>query len=217
MRIGLMDKMDDFMENYSGTLVEKWAKDNKLPYMVKQKKYEEALVKTEELLVDFAETEREPIYIYEQGRIYEKMAQEGAAKYTYMSQSKYEEILTNYPNSPVSRLAAIRMGKEPPEQKWAFNQPIPECHALHPNYPNPFNPETTIRFDLPDASHISLIIYDITGREVVKLVDTNKPLGYHSVIWDGKDRHGNPVSSGVYIYRIKIGAFTQAKKMVLVR
>ncbi|MBL7135935.1 MAG: right-handed parallel beta-helix repeat-containing protein [Candidatus Marinimicrobia bacterium] len=215
--IGLMNKMDDFMENYPGTLVEKWAKDNKLPYMIKYKEYEQALQKTDELLINFANTEREPVYIYEQGRIYEKMTEDGLGKYIEQSQLKYEKLLNEYSDSPISFIAAVKLGKKPPEQKWAFNQPIPECYALHPNYPNPFNPETNIRFDLPDASHVSLIIYDITGREVVKLVDSSKPCGYHKVIWDGKDRHGNPVSSGVYIYRIKIGAFTQAKKMVLVR
>ena len=63
-------------------------------------------------------------------------------------------------------------------------KPVPQEFALHQNYPNPFNPVTTINYDLPQQTHVNLMIYDILGREVVKLVSEEIPAGYQSVIWN---------------------------------
>gem|GEM_PF-4629282 len=78
---------------------------------------------------------------------------------------------------------------------------LPEEFAIFDNYPNPFNPVTTIRYNIPEPSTVSLIIYDITGREVRRLVDGTVEPGYHSAVWDGAGISGTTVSSGVYIYR----------------
>ena len=94
---------------------------------------------------------------------------------------------------------------------------IPETFALHQNYPNPFNPITTLRYDLPVDNHITLTIYDLNGREINQLVNTNQPAGYKSVQWNATDMHGKPVSAGVYLYQIRAGAFVQTKKMVLLK
>ncbi len=100
---------------------------------------------------------------------------------------------------------------------------IPETYSLGPNFPNPFNPTTTIRYELPEDSFTELRIYELMGREIRTLVNGNETAGYKNVLWDGKDSFGTPVSSGVYIYRISTksteggGQFSQVRKMILLR
>lgn len=95
--------------------------------------------------------------------------------------------------------------------------PIPERFALHQNYPNPFNPTTTIEYDLPKDAYVKLVIYDILGREVVTLVDEPQNTGYRSVKWQGNDKSGILLSSGIYIYRITAGYFNRSKMMLLIK
>ena len=99
---------------------------------------------------------------------------------------------------------------------------IPESFALHQNYPNPFNPYTTILYDLPHDSRLTLVIYDILGRQVRTLVNKDKVAGYHSVLWNGKDRSGIPAAAGVYIYRINARGiegklYSKTRKMLLLQ
>jgi hypothetical protein len=92
--------------------------------------------------------------------------------------------------------------------------------ALYQNQPNPFNPETTIRYDLPDAggrTRVHLTIYDVAGRRVRELVNEDKNAGRYSVIWNGRDDHGIPVSSGVYFYRLNAAKQQQTRKLVLLK
>ncbi len=93
----------------------------------------------------------------------------------------------------------------------------PERFALEPNYPNPFNPATTIRYQLAENSKVTLKIYNLLGQEVRTLVNAQKLSGSHSVIWDGKNNHGQRVTSGVYFYRLQAGDFVKTRKMVLVK
>jgi len=94
---------------------------------------------------------------------------------------------------------------------------IPDKFLLHPPYPNPFNPITTIRYDLPEQATVNIIIYDMLGRRVKTVVKTNQEAGFKSVIWDGTNNQGNPVSAGVYFYQIQAGDFVLTKKMVLLK
>ncbi|MCX7761653.1 MAG: FG-GAP-like repeat-containing protein [Candidatus Kryptonium sp.] len=94
----------------------------------------------------------------------------------------------------------------------------PDDYELYQNYPNPFNPYTNISFYLPIDKKISLIIYDVTGREVIRLIDEQEfPKGKHNVVWDGKDQNGKPVASGTYFYKLKFGNFEKTRKMMLVK
>ena len=88
---------------------------------------------------------------------------------------------------------------------------------LHQNYPNPFNPTTLIRYDLPVNEHVSINIYDLTGKIVKSLVNTNQDAGYRSIHWNATSDLGQPVSAGMYIYTIQAGEFRQTKKMVLLK
>jgi len=80
------------------------------------------------------------------------------------------------------------------------------------NYPNPFNPLTTIRYELPVAAHVSLIVSDIIGREVARLVDGFEGAGYKSVTFDA-----GHLASGIYMYRLQVGSFVQTRKLVLMK
>ncbi len=95
---------------------------------------------------------------------------------------------------------------------------IPEEYALEANYPNPFNPSTTIRYQLPAAGYVSLMVYDLTGKLIRTLVSAARPAGYHRAVWDGTDQRGATVATGVYFYRIAVdNAFVQTRKMVLMK
>jgi hypothetical protein len=95
--------------------------------------------------------------------------------------------------------------------------PAPEATFLAQNFPNPFNPNTTISFGLKVRGHVSLRIYDAAGRLVEDLIDGSKPAGQYSVIWNGKDRYGSPAASGVYFYKLTTGEFEKTRKMILLR
>jgi flagellar hook assembly protein FlgD len=86
------------------------------------------------------------------------------------------------------------------------------------NFPNPFNPRTTIEFALPKPENVTLCIYDIGGRLISRVLDAvHYSEGWHSISWDGKNAAGRRVATGVYFYRFNAGEFSETKRMVLVR
>tara|TARA_B100000315_G_C14007377_1_gene332938 strand:+ start:91 stop:408 length:318 start_codon:yes stop_codon:yes gene_type:complete len=94
---------------------------------------------------------------------------------------------------------------------------IPSTFALHQNFPNPFNPITTLSYDLPNDSDVRLAIFDMLGNEVATLVNTNQQAGFRSVQWDATDSMGRSVSAGVYLYQIRASDYVQTQKMVLLK
>ena len=88
---------------------------------------------------------------------------------------------------------------------------------LDQNHPNPFNPSTTISFSLSTPSHVSLRIYDASGRYIRTLIDEPCDAGRHEERWDGRDESGRELSSGIYFCRIEAGALSETRKMVLLR
>lgn len=97
------------------------------------------------------------------------------------------------------------------------NNSIPSEFKLHQNYPNPFNPTTIIRYELKQASFVTLTVYNLLGQRVRTLVHSEMPAGSYDVMWDARSDSGAPVASGIYLYRIKAGNFSEIKKMVLIR
>ncbi len=93
----------------------------------------------------------------------------------------------------------------------------PKDYQLYNNFPNPFNPSTKIAFDLPKASHVKLVIYDIVGREVAQVADADYPAGYTELTWNGINKNGVTVSSGVYLYRISTDKWSNVKKMMMLK
>jgi subtilisin family serine protease len=94
---------------------------------------------------------------------------------------------------------------------------IPEYFDLSQNYPNPFNPVTNIMYQLPNASYVTLKIYDLLGREVITLVDKQQKAGYYNIQWNGKTNCGANVPSGVYFYLIKTDKYEKTRKMLLMK
>jgi FlgD Ig-like domain len=96
---------------------------------------------------------------------------------------------------------------------------LPRAFSLSQNSPNPFNPSTTIKFQVPQGSstQVTLKVFDIGGRLVVSLVDGAREAGSYSVFWDGADRRGRQLASGVYFYRMTAGSFVRTRKMVLLK
>ena len=94
---------------------------------------------------------------------------------------------------------------------------IPEEFSLRQNYPNPFNPVTTLRYDLPDQTHVNITVYDMLGRKVRTILNQQQDPGYKSLIWDATNDYGKPVSAGMYLYQIQAGEYISTKKMVLLK
>lgn len=93
----------------------------------------------------------------------------------------------------------------------------PPSYALWQNYPNPFNPATTISYDLPQTLQVRLVIYDLKGRQVRTLIDQRQMAGRYAISWDGHNDQGKAVASGVFLYRLQAGEFTQVRKMTMLR
>lgn len=96
-------------------------------------------------------------------------------------------------------------------------QNLPEDFWLGANYPNPFNPVTTIEYSLPTQSHVLVEVFNIVGNKVQTLVDETQSAGIHSTSWDGNDLNGQPVASGIYFYRLQAGEFSQTRRMLLLK
>lgn len=89
---------------------------------------------------------------------------------------------------------------------------VPTAYDLAPNHPNPFHGTTTVRFALPEASHVRLTVYDALGRLVATLIDEERAAGLHDATWDA-----SALASGVYVSRIEAGTYRQSRRMLLVK
>ncbi len=94
---------------------------------------------------------------------------------------------------------------------------VPGKFYLSQNYPNPFNPETEIKYQLPEASSVNIKVYNIMGQEIKTLFSDHQSAGYYSIKWDGTNNMGMKVASGIYVYRLQAGSFTDIKKMVFLQ
>jgi hypothetical protein len=99
----------------------------------------------------------------------------------------------------------------------AGGEQIPGVYSLHNNYPNPFNPKTTISFSLPANQQVKLAVFSLDGRKVATLLDEPRSAGTHEVTWMGLDDAGQPVASGSYMYRLDAGPYSQVMKMTLMK
>lgn len=107
---------------------------------------------------------------------------------------------------------------------WSFNPltlsgggVLPTSYLLQQNFPNPFNPRTAIQFSIPKSGFVSVRIYNILGQEIATVTDQELQRGTYTMYWDGTNRNGALVASGVYFYRIVAGNFVQTRKMMLLK
>ena len=97
------------------------------------------------------------------------------------------------------------------------DQIIPDAFALHQNYPNPFNPTTIIHYDVPEPAQVKIMVFDVLGRKISTLFNEHQNPGFKSILWNGVDEFGSPVSAGMYFYHIQAGSFNQTRKMILLK
>ena len=103
---------------------------------------------------------------------------------------------------------------DPPHE---FSKIAADHFALDGNYPNPFRDQTMIHFTLSEASEVTVSVYDVMGRQVATLVNQSLTAGSHEMQWNGRSSSGQPLSSGVYFYRIEAGEYSQTRRMTIVR
>ena len=94
---------------------------------------------------------------------------------------------------------------------------LPTNFGLEANYPNPFNPSTTLRYHLADAGQVQLTVYNVMGQQIRVLVDQLQQAGAYQIEWDSRDQAGQQVAPGLYLYRLVSGNQTAAGKMLLVK
>ena len=121
-----------------------------------------------------------------------------------------EQVLAAY-YDPSEYISANR-----PQATSVETNPTPTREILS-NYPNPFNPSTTIRYCLPEETSVSLVIYDIRGNTVKTFTSETKAAGWYEIIWNGVDESGQPVSTGLYLTRLQAGSFTKTIKMLYLK
>jgi hypothetical protein len=128
---------------------------------------------------------------------------------------------TDHSGNSASSSATVTVGhdqgKKAGKPAIAGVEEVPEAFGMDPNYPNPFNPVTTIRYALPEASDVRLTIYNVLGQQVRILVQDRQEAGYYQVAWDGKDDSERAVSSGIYLYRFESKGLVQTQKMLLLK
>ena len=125
-------------------------------------------------------------------------------EYTYQVAAIYTEGASDLSNPVVVNYDGNGVSPETAD--------IPVVYSLNQNYPNPFNPETTFKFGLPEDGMLEFSVFNITGQEVVKLIDGFKPAGYHTITWQASN-----LPSGIYIYRMSAGDFISSGKMLLLK
>ena len=103
------------------------------------------------------------------------------------------------------------------EQVSIIDETLPITYNIHNAYPNPFNPVTTLRYDLPKDAMVNITIYNMIGRQIKSLVNGSKTAGYRTIQWNATNDKGAPVSAGLYLYTIQAGQYRQTKKMLLLK
>lgn len=181
-------------------------------------RYDDALAKYEELRARFPDSPIAKECLFDQWQVYFNMKEDMQAARAAMEE--YEKL---YPVDDFLILMKLAMGEKPPEhatEKLAQSNEgqkpeIPLSFGLDGNYPNPFNPATTLRYRLPEESLVRIDVYNTLGQRVATLVDELAPAGYYTVRWDGTDQTGRKLAAGIYLCRMQAGQFTAVRRMTL--
>ena len=129
----------------------------------------------------------------------------------------YDAMLHLSSNDPAASVIMMPLQMQYTVVAIDAHEALPREFTLEQNYPNPFNPVTTIKYGLPEDSQVSVAIYDISGREIARIVQENQTAGWYQFQWNGTDTYGDPCGSGVYLCRIIAGDFVETIKMVFLK
>jgi flagellar hook capping protein FlgD len=132
---------------------------------------------------------------------------QGESYYYWLESISYSGDVEDY--GPVMLTIPFDEEEETPD--------VPERYSLLPNYPNPFNPSTLIKYNLPQTVNVQLTIYNVKGAKIKVLESGTKEAGYHQITWDGTDKHDQEVSSGVYLYELVTPYFVKSRTMLLIK
>ncbi|MFZ5519436.1 MAG: right-handed parallel beta-helix repeat-containing protein [Candidatus Zhuqueibacterota bacterium] len=213
--------LDQYAEAYAQQQIGSWALNLSLPILELQGKYHSFIERCNLLLTEFSEHESVSDYLlFDLGMVYKYGVSDMESAKRY-----FEEFITAQPHDPLTEIALVEMNTigspqlfkgKPAEQKTASDHTLFDFEFFQ-NYPNPFNAETTIRYQLPQASAVTLTIYNLLGQQIRRLVNERQLAGNYSIIWDSRDEQGTVLSSGIYIYRLEAGFFVASKKLALIR
>ncbi|MDZ7362985.1 MAG: T9SS type A sorting domain-containing protein [candidate division KSB1 bacterium] len=140
-----------------------------------------------------------------------------SARIEFGGQPVVQEVVDASGNVLAATWTAGRVRIETPTSVKETTGEVPSSFALKQNSPNPFNPSTTIKYELPQQVEVKLVIFDLMGRRVRTLVDQRQQSGRYAITWDGRNEQGEVVTSGVYLYQLHAGNFVQTRRMALVR
>jgi len=148
--------------------------------------------------------------------------------YNYDAQGRLTQVTygdsmsISYTYDPNSNVLATDMNPDDVTSVAGPEETLPDEFGLAQNFPNPFNPTTQIKYQLPVAVNVRITVYNLLGEKVRTLVDAEKPAGDHNVTWDGTNDRGRQVATGVYLYRLRAEAenqdtFVETQKMLLMK
>ncbi len=166
--------------------------------------------KTYDLTIKSASADGELIFIHPQIQLTSNSSHQIIPVWNDLNNSPIKILIDNGNDGTIDD--SIFVDNQPTNVNEKYTANMPNKFQLHQNYPNPFNPTTTISFDLPEQSHVTLTVYNILGQKVATLINEVKQAGSYKETFDASS-----LSSGVYIYKLSAGKFTNSKKMILVK
>ena len=221
----LLARLGQIESEFDGHLVAASAMDYSVAVYMRQNRLDEALIYNENV-ISFYESmidvdEALASALFERSLIHEDIAfqNEGLGKSSATARSiatiAKQRVLKQYAHTDIANLIRVLNGEE--EIDRAKRVMAPETYILHSPYPNPFNPSTTILYELPKTADVTIQIYDLLGRNIWSYKESVKPAGYYSLEWNGMNQNGKQVASGVYLISFSTPEFRAVQKAVLIR
>jgi len=218
-RAASLSYLNQVAETYKGKEISGLASSISVGHLVRDAAYDEAIANSSKILDGYADKNLGKYALYDLGTIYWYYLEDHETGEKY-----YRQLIAQWPKDDLAASALATLGEWKPSpqapkpdssQALAKLLAIPTEYGLSQNFPNPFNPRTEIQYQLPEASQTSLKIYNVLGQRVVTLIDDQKPAGYYTVRWDGRNALGEKVGAGIYLCHMQAGEFVKTMKMTL--
>ncbi|GAJ03228.1 unnamed protein product, partial [marine sediment metagenome] len=207
------DYLNTILQESQFAALRPYALDLLVPYHLSKGEHDRALQLSDEILAAPPDENLACETLYGKGIIYRYYLddQDQAA-------AIFKQVIAIYPDHPTALSAQAEledMGESVPGG--APTEPETVEALVLEGYPNPFNPTATIRFGLPEAGKVTLLVYDLMGREVVRLLERHQDAGWQAVVWDGRNAKGQEVPTGIYIARLAMAQGTKSIKLVMMK